>query len=177
MRPNDLSGDEIIWEAGGTTDGASIRLEDSTLAVRAIDNGTEVVEASTNISSIFSDGEFMQIVAEIDLTLDEIRLYVDGQLQDTGTTTDDLSDYAGTDTNRLGSFGNTIGGAPVGTFDFFDSDIAIMRFYEDNLLGPDAIAANFQALLAAEVPEPTSIAIWTLLGLGLAAMVFYRRRS
>ena len=52
-----------------------------------------------------------------------------------------------------------------------------MRLY-DSLLTADEIQDNFDAIApAAAIPEPTSVAIWSLIGFGLAAFGYARRRN
>ncbi len=171
IRPNDFVGNKVLLELGGTTDGSSFRLEGGTLYYNVVDNTTNTAEAMTDISG-HTNGDFIQIVGEVDLVNDLIKLYVDGMLADTAVASGDIADYAGTDINGLGSIGNAIGGSSsIGTgFSGFDGDIAIVRF-SNSLLGPQAIEDNFNALF---VPEPTSIALWVLLG--AVGFLYARRR-
>jgi len=171
IRPTDLTGNEVILDVGGNTDGSSLRLEGGNLIWRSKDNAN-IAEASADISGLFTPGEFLQAAVEVDLG-NEVRLFVDGVEVADGTN-GSFGDFAGSDDNALGNNANQIGGNPPGSFSGFDGDIAILRF-SDSLLGATAIEENFDALLQ-PVPEPASIAIWSLIGIGLAGFGYLRSR-
>ena len=171
FRPTDLVGNELVWEIGGTGDGSSLRLEGSNLLFRSKDDG-DIVETSADLTDIFT-GDFIQAAVEVDMNLNEARLYVNGQFESSDSDAG-WGDFAGGDPNNVGGPSGQIGGQPPGGPGFFEGDIAIIRGF-DSLLGPDDILANYNALApAAAVPEPSSVLIWSLVAMGLVAG--YRRR-
>lgn len=172
IRPNDLVGNEVLLDIGGGGDGASFRLEGNMLHFFAEDGSANRQASATLPDS--ATGDFIQIVGQIDLVNDLVNLYVDGMfadMDDTGGTP--FNDYAGSDANALGNIGGTF--SVGGTFSPFDGDIAIVRL-SDSILGPQAIEDNFNDLLLLAVPEPTSIAIWSLLGLAFTGYGYYHIR-
>jgi len=172
VKLDDTMSDQVLWEAGGTTDGAGLYLDGDTQTIflQILDNGDQVVTTpGVDVSGLTSD--FIHIVSGIDLTNDLGFLYVNGSLTNPGGTPaddttmvgladGDIADWAGTDGaggEGLGDdAGSGFGGAPSGgPFGFLDGKIAIFRIY-DSLLTGTQVQDNFDAVA---VPEPNSFAI------------------
>ena len=189
LRPGDLSGNEIVFETGGTTRGVGLTMLDSTLQFSVKDGSTANPPASEVLTTALADTtDFHHVVMTITDTSNtgsggtqDLALYLDGALVDTGSFNGDHVFGTGNATlagaNSAGSFGggaNTAGAFNLSNFDGFFGDIAAFRVYNDALSAAE-VQQNFQASLAA-VPEPASIAIWSLIGLGLAGFGYYRTR-
>ncbi len=87
FKPNLLpaSGREILWETGGDI-GSSFILDGSTIKFLVDDGASDVANGATAAAALAPDpGQdgFIHAVGVVDLTNDEIRLYLDGSLADT----------------------------------------------------------------------------------------------
>lgn len=170
LRPSDLSGNEVVLDAGGTTDGSSFTLAGSNLQLKVADSGTTQTLTADLSGADLSD--FIQAVGVVDLDNNSASLYLDGELVASGAYAG--ADWAGTNDGGLGDiFGGQLGGDLAG-FGAFDGDIASFRFFSSALSAQD-IQDLFDAQQAA-VPEPASVVIWSLLGLALTGFGYRRFR-
>jgi hypothetical protein len=131
--------------------------------------------------------DFLQIAGTIDLTSDTNGLYINGELVDEVMAAEGLTAFSGGNAAALGSstgVDTNIGGTDdlgggvftLDGFGTFDGLISIFRQY-DEALTADQILANYQSQLQAQVvPEPYSLAIWSLLGIALTGWGYYRVR-
>ncbi len=169
-------GDQLIFESGGNTSGMHLAFVDQGSGVN-LEFRTSVGNSDADAVALLTDdsllNDFIQIVGVVDPNNagdDDMRLFVNGVEVaglDNWKAWQDGNNDAG-----LGSQSGSTGGGGFGTP--FAGDIAIFRLY-DYALTNDEIAALFAAG-SAQVPEPTSIAIWSLLGLALAGFGYYRSR-
>ena len=159
-------------------------LEDDQLTFR-VQNFNSSRDAQAEISyTLGAAGRFYDILLTInvgDADTSLIQLFVDSTLRAEGNfyrknkgPGDEkraLSDWAGSDRAELGSYagGSEAGGGNGGQF---QGDIAIMRFYQNDILDQSEIDGNFAALQA--IPEPSSIAMWS--ALGIIGLVVARRK-
>jgi hypothetical protein len=186
-----------VMETGGDGDGIAFLLRDGDLFFRVqqynpgggaggVPNNAGDVLAQ--ISTPFpTDGNFHQIVGTISVGGDEASLYLDGQLVGQsdaliqfGANLGDpgnLTDWAGSNGAGLGEQG---GGSTAGKAQLLGGSnpsdlagsVAIARFYRNQALTADQVFQNYAAL----VPEPATLAVWSLLaaaGIGLG----WRRRT
>lgn len=173
FRPTDLVGQEVLWEVGGDTDGASFTLNNDVLQFAAKDNANTAGDAA----SLAGLEDFIQAVGVVDLENDLVTLFVNGQeVSNLGANAFAGGDWAGSNVSGLGGADGQTGangglfGALAG-YGNFDGKIAIARFYEEALTAAD-VAALFAQNQA--VPEPATM---TLLGLAGAALIRRRRRA
>jgi hypothetical protein len=174
LKPDDLAGQEILWEAGGSGSGSSIRLDGSDLYFR-VKNSALLEEVMTSLTDD-DVADFLQVVATVSVDDDRLGLYVNGQLAETKTIAG-LTEWAGGADAAVGGFDNGIGGTNAttnGDLDAFTSllgQIALVRYYTDDLtLGE--VRANYDAI--AFVPEPATGSLAGLLLFGL--LLGWRRR-
>jgi len=88
-----------------------------------------------------------------------------------------FADWAGTDGSGLGSIDGTTGGnnqSWLNGFGLFEGDISFFRFYDTALTAGD-VEALFGAVAVANIPEPSTFALFTLGALGI--FWFGRRRK
>ena len=174
FRPRDLRGNEVLFESGGATDGLSMTLQDGVLHFDVKDDARNA-RAQFDLSQLtgWEQADFLHVVGVADLDANEAVIYVNGPWHDSvvaAGTVNALTDWAGSDGAGLGSVSNAINfGSPGG----FDGDIALFRFYPW-ALGADDVAANFMALEPRMLPEPGTLSLLALGGLGLLCR---RRRN
>ena len=174
-RPTDLTGNEVIFETGGTARGLSIALRDNMLYAFAKQAGgtdpAELVLSTTLTPAEIAD--FSQFVVTTNGTAgaSSHNLYVNGVLRDSSTTS--FGDFGGGDVASLAAGSpDTYGGldsdggdsvlddAP--SFTGLTGQIGIVRVY-NRVLTAGEVATNF----ATPVPEPTALGLLGVAGLGL----------
>lgn len=169
FRPDGLlGGRQVIFETGGATDGLSITLNDAQLMLRAKDGGVSVSAVHSLTAGAIT--EFVQVVAVIELNA-TVSLYVNGALAAQSAAAG-LNDWSGTNGAGLGAANGAVGGNTGGDlngFDEFSGQIALMRFYGNQILDPAGVARNYASVV---VPEPASA---VLVALGLACLASGRR--
>jgi hypothetical protein len=123
---------------------------------------------ATLTTTLAAPGVFYDILFTIDVTNDLIELFVDGSSRGSiNFGGENLHDWAGTDSSGLLGINNALAGGQNGFSSETQGDIAIMRFYQNQILNQSEIDGNFAAMQA--IPEPSSIALWSALGIiGLA---------
>jgi arylsulfatase A len=135
FKPNVLptSSQEVLWETGGDI-GSAFILNGSTLSFVVDDGSASVVNgasaAATLAPSAAQDG-FIHAVGVIDLSNDQIRLYLDGSLADLQAIAG-VADWCGTSGTGFGKI-NTAAVGTDGSADF------------DNLGGNDQLSLPIQA--------------------------------
>ena len=172
FKPDDFLGREILVDAGGSTDGASLILDGTLVQFIVTDGGTsgETATASFDLMTLEPAlrNDFIQVVGAIDFeNQDLIRLYVDGLERDAAYPVGSgaFADWCGTDGSGLGAIDGT---AAADTADNFEGLISIFRFYPGEL-NNQQVLENYLAV----APEPATLA---LLGLGALALMARRRR-
>ena len=173
VRPDDFSEKHSIFETGGGVDGTAIWLDGDQLKFRVQNLSATGDPQATITTTLDTAGIFYDILFTIGVSTDEIRLYVNGSMMATsGFGGKDLKDWAGTDDSGLMRINNDQAGGDNGFSDTVVGDIAIMRFYQNDILNQSEIDGNFAALQA--IPEPSSIAMWS--ALGIIGLVVARRK-
>lgn len=164
VKPTSLAGgNQVIFETGGGTDGFSITLANNSLRLRAKDGG--VVANVSTILSVSVLADFFQIAAVVERN-SRISLYVNGVLAGQSAAVG-LLDWSGTNGAGLGAVNGAVGGKNGGDlngYDEFEGQIALMRFYGNQVLSAADVAQNYNFVA---VPEPSTV---LLLGLGLALL-------
>jgi len=174
FKPDSLTGgQQCLWESGGTGTGASISLNDSTLAMN-VDGGDLVQTASWDIGCL--ENEFIHAVGTVNLTTKTVKLYLNGNLaaiDDTGSGT--FNDWCGTDDGGIGIMQGTMG-ALGGTWNSFLGDIALFKLYNTEL-SLAQVRLNYTAMGAVVVPEPMTMLAVAMSVAGLGGYVRRRRRA
>jgi len=177
FRPADLDdiGTEVLFETGGNVDGLSFTLDGSVLRFKAKNQGQnaeatfDLLALTTHPFSRDPYEEFIQAVGVVDLEVDHVLLYVNGQYASAASATGTpFKDWAGGDGSGLAGVNgtlNTNGGA-------FDGEIAILRFYDWKLSSSD-VRESYTAVSGIIIPEPATLSLLALGALGLLA----RRRK
>lgn len=169
FRLSDETGNHVLFETGGANRGTSVTLTGTTLTFRAQQGTTAGTFAEASVTNL-AVGVFHQVVATIDMNADviqTIQVFHNGTFVDSAGPADDGADpdWDGSDDAGLGRVNGAI---TAGTFTNFDGDIAIMRYYRDQVFDATDAQQNFDAL----VPEPSSLAL-----LGLGGLLVARRRQ
>lgn len=173
IKPSTLTGNRVIFETGGATTGSSLRLVDDTFELLTRQSTSPALSASLTVdldadnNGSADNTDFIQIVAVLDVENDLVRLYKDGAL--VGSTAYTGDDWSGNDAMGLAKVTGATGGG--GTFNPFQGQIAIFRYYPDALSDSD-VFANYFAVTG--VPEPGALAI---LVAGPALLALRRRRA
>ncbi|MEX2216757.1 MAG: LamG-like jellyroll fold domain-containing protein [Phycisphaeraceae bacterium] len=166
FRPDDLVGQEIVYEIGGTTNGISLTLNGSTLQLLARNNPVQAL-ITQDITAVADD--FIHAVAVVDLDSDLMSLYINGQLVLTEAFNGDAVDWAGANGDGIGSLGGTqVAGSggllgDLSAYGTLQGDIAIFRFYEQ-ALNAGQVQDIFVSIHGVTVPEPASLSLLLLAG-------------
>lgn len=183
FRPGDFSGTHHLFNTGGNGDGTAIVLLDNMLEFRFqdADSANERVVTTAALDADGADpNDFVHVVGVADVAGQAAgigSLFVNGELIDMAVSAGTIDDWDGNDLANLGSGAgdnfNLPGDNPF-VSEAFDGDIALFRFYQDQAFNADEVSAAFEALGPLAVPEPTSIAIWSLIGFVLCGLGYYR---
>ncbi len=168
FRPNDLSGgQQVLFETGGGVDGLSILLNDDVLSLRVKDGGNDLTLSHTLPSA---PSDFVQVA--ITLALDSTaELWVDGVLEQSGSASG-INDWTGSNGSGIGSRNGNVGGnigGDLNAYGSFQGEIALFRFYRNQVLTGAQVQQNFDAIAT---PEPGTA---VLVALGLAGLAARRR--
>jgi len=162
LKPDDLVGQEYIFETGANVSGLAFALDGTTLrfAIHA-NNG----ETETNVT-LPAVTDFIQVVGVINEAHN--TLYVNGaQADDVSDAVKSPKGWAGGNSAGLGAE-NANGPDEFEGYDTFDGQIARIRFYDEALTGTE-----IQGLYNAMLPEPATLA---LLAAGVLGVMRRRRR-
>jgi len=138
FKPSALSGNKILWEIGGASDGNSLVLMGDELTYRLKTSGDDnaYVDISTTISL---DSEFHNAVVVLDEDAEMAYLYYDGELEASASFSGDF-DWGGNNKAGIGGENDNVGGYTNSEqTEYFDGDttfrgdIAIHRILEDAL--------------------------------------------
>jgi ELWxxDGT repeat protein len=137
FKPSALSGNKILWEIGGTSNGNSLVLMGDELTYRLKTSGDNAyADISTTISL---DSEFHNAVVVLDEEAEMAYLYYDGELKN-NTTFSGNFDWGGNNDAGIGCENDNVGGYTNSEqTEYFDGDttfrgdIAIHRILEDAL--------------------------------------------
>jgi hypothetical protein len=170
FKPDDLLGQEVLWDLGGNVDGSSFTLNNDLLQFIA-------KSGANDVSTVFDldvgdDGadydDFIQAVASVDLDQNELTFFINGTPVATVSATGNMLDWAGGDGVGLGGrHGNNTGGSngALGNMDGyanFAGQIAVVNVYS-SVLDADEVMAAYNAVA---LPEPGTLAL-VALGVGL----------
>lgn len=169
FRVDDLSGQHVIMEIGGSAAGVSLAMDGSSL-IWATNTGGPSTDTTTSISTTVGTGWHHAVALWNRNTL-STSLYLNGQLVDDAVLDAGTTGWTGGNEAGLGGITST---SAATTFDFatatdFDGAIAAFNYYREEL-SSEEIAGNFNAVF---IPSPGAA---VAMGLGLAGFAGRRRR-
>jgi len=174
FRPADLLDNDVIWEFGGATDGASLTLQGDVLQFIAKDgsaNGAIAYDLDANDDGVQDIDEYLHVVSVTDLDANRVYLYINGSAVVPGGigVGGTFDDWAGSDACGLGNtYGGDTGGSGGGfgnlsAYGGFEGEIARFAFYDHALTQEDAL---YLYTTTVALPEPTTLAL-VAIGAGL----------
>jgi hypothetical protein len=174
FRASDATGQEILFEFGGTGYGTALAIDGDQVLFTTSSNSPATTKQLA-VGGLTTN--YIHAVGVIDLigsagsTLDpDLFLFINGHLAVADLDVAGFLDWAGTDGSGVGTVNGSAGGNHTGLlngFGNFSGQIVALNFYEDPL-SPAQIAALYESW---RIPEPSTLA---LLGAGL--LVASRRR-
>ncbi|MFC1805784.1 LamG-like jellyroll fold domain-containing protein, partial [Planctomycetota bacterium] len=165
LKPDDLSGSEVIFESGGGTHGAAMLLVGSSLEYRT--RNTNVNVDATHTLSAGDLTDFVQVVGVTDLANNDTRIYVNGLLSQAMPGRKDWT--TGSNASGLAAANSDIGavGSAAG-WGKFQGQIARARFYRGEL-SPTQVNATYNEIVTGPASDAYSAAV-----LADAPIVYYR---
>ncbi len=166
FKPSALSGNKVLWEIGGSSDGNSLVLMGNELTYRLKTSGDNnaYVDISTTISL---DSEFHNAVVVLDEDAEMAYLYYDGELEASASFSGDF-DWGGNNKAGIGGENDNVGGYTnseqtehFGGDTTFRGDIAVHRILED-ALDSSEVAALFDQFTSYRFKETYEIRIQSL---------------
>ena len=156
FRPRNFSGTHILFETGGNGDGTAFLLVDNELEVRVqnSDNNTRRVVRTFAFDAAADANKFHHVVVTIQpsrsAAQNQVRLFVNGtEVGVPESATSVIADWAGTDSSGLGRANGGFADSDDTTLSGnFDGDIALFRFFENQLLAPNEVRANYGSLVS-----------------------------
>lgn len=146
-----------------------LRINRDTQTLNFFTGETTGVGTSGSVSTTLSPNEWHHAVGTRDSS-GVMRLFLDGDLAA-------IASSPGTDTTSPAPFLLGAWDDRFGIIEFFSGTIDEAAVY-DSALSPDQVLAHARAAgVAEQVPEPTSVLIWSSLGLVLAGFGYYRFRQ
>jgi hypothetical protein len=181
FKPSDLSGQEILFETGGSGNGTSLALDGDSLLFTPSSASAATTKQLAGVG--ISDAAFTQAIGVIDLigaggaTGDpDLYLYINGVLAASSLDVAGFADWAGTDGSGVGRLNGTTGGNNTGLLDGFGDytgEIALFRFYETAITADEAL----DLYRSVAVPEPATLSLLALGGLAAALRRKTRNRE
>lgn len=107
LKPDDLSGQELLMEFGGSGDGVSLALDGTDFLFYANNTSSNVLQLRGDLSS-FGTSEFIHCASFIDVDNNAAYMYLNGQ-QVSSDNIISFIDYDGGNTNGLGQIEGTCG--------------------------------------------------------------------
>ena len=153
---NDTAGSQqVLFEAGGSSRGISFTLDNSTLSFNVDgDSSTFTLNSALATGWHQAVGVIDLVGVSDDLANDTMHLYVDNQL--IGTLNNLLiDDWAGGNIAGIGGVASS-GPSPGGSLINYHGDIAIARYYSNNVFDAGEVNQNYMALTGSGAMLPTT---------------------
>lgn len=164
-------GQQVLFDSGGTGSGLGIGMNaDGSLSLNTLTPQNNITSNRQLTAADIQD--FTQLVAVVDSTDGELRLYLDGEYDNT---------VAGVGTWSLGGDGAGIGGfnasngANIPGGDFV-GEIAMFRVFAEPLEADQVLALYLQLNPTPELaPEPGTLMLFASVVCGMGAVTYFRR--
>jgi hypothetical protein len=173
FRPDDLLGQEVIWEFGGATDGSSLTLNGGVLQFIAKDGGVSGAlsyDLDTNDDGISEVGDFIHVITVADVAANRVNFYLNGSSIAPGglAVGGAFDDWAGNNDSGLGNRYSATGGSggafgDLSGYGGFGGHIARFAFYDHAITDEEAL---YIMQTSVSLPEPATLAL-VALGVGL----------
>lgn len=146
FKADDHSGDHILYETGGTTDGFQISVSDNWIIAAALDNGTDKMQVAAVVEDMRDRHHQIVVTLDFDGSGANLNLYFDGQYVATDLN-EPFADFSGTDG---GGLAKQNGSSPFsGAYTPFNGNIAIFRYYYDKVFSSQEVLENYNAISTA----------------------------
>jgi hypothetical protein len=145
FKPSDFSGNEALFETGGSTTGTSLALNGSVLRLYVRYSTSNNADAQFDLDELspWRRNGFIHAVGVMDIDSNKLYLYVNGTLRAEAAASGALLEWSGNNDAGLGCVNEQVA-SPV-TLSKFAGDIALMRLYP-SVLSAEQIQANYLAL-------------------------------
>ncbi|MEM6820672.1 MAG: LamG-like jellyroll fold domain-containing protein [Verrucomicrobiota bacterium] len=178
LRPNDLIGQEVVFETGGAGRGLSLSFFTDEVTFAYKTTGVGASDPNLILSHALTALEISEFVQVVGVANDAgtARLYINGQEVDNAVSPG--TNWQGTNGAGLGARRDQFGGGSTTpgadwaaqSFGAFQGDFVIMRVYDDALTASEVLQ-NFNTVA---VPEPRAI---SLLVIALASLFCLSRKK
>lgn len=148
FKSDDHSGEHILYETGGSTDGFQISVSDNWVIAAGLDNGTDKMQVAAAVEDMTDRHHQVVVTLDFNGSGANLSLYYDGQYQITDLN-DPFADFSGTDNAGLGRLN---GGSPLSgsqSFTAFNGNIAIFRYYHNKVFTAQEVLDNYNAISTA----------------------------